>query len=193
MSPSINARRSEAESSLDFVAFRAVPTTLYPRARNARVTPAPMPCDAPVTITVLRLLSMSMILQDVETRVIQVHEIADELGNAVGSRIEREVTRVENVDFGVGHVVAIGFGFRKLEGEVVLPPEDEQPRLLLAHPRLPLRIVVDVRAVVVEEIALDVGLPGLAEKGELVGPEIRVVAFHVGVVSDMTGARRRER
>src|SRR5882724_6596013 len=53
MSPSINARRSEAESSLDFVAFRAVPTTLYPRARNARTIPAPMPCDAPVTITVL--------------------------------------------------------------------------------------------------------------------------------------------
>src|SRR5438067_12830857 len=53
MSPSINARWSEAESSLDFVAFRAVPTTSYPRARNARTIPAPMPCDAPVTITVL--------------------------------------------------------------------------------------------------------------------------------------------
>src|SRR5690348_9406424 len=53
MSPSINARWSEAENSLDFVAFRAVPTTLYPRARNARTIPAPMPCDAPVTITVL--------------------------------------------------------------------------------------------------------------------------------------------
>src|SRR6266513_549353 len=53
MSPSINARWSEVESSLDFVAFRAVPTTLYPRSRNARTIPAPMPCDAPVTITVL--------------------------------------------------------------------------------------------------------------------------------------------
>src|SRR5882724_2579737 len=53
MSPSINARWSEAESSLAFVAFRAVPTTSYPRARNARTIPAPMPCDAPVTITVL--------------------------------------------------------------------------------------------------------------------------------------------
>src|SRR6266481_8692807 len=58
MSPSINARWSEAESSLDFVAFRAVPTTLYPRARNAWTTPAPMPCDAPVTITVFRLLAI---------------------------------------------------------------------------------------------------------------------------------------
>src|SRR4051794_1588435 len=60
MSPSINARWSEAESSLDFVAFRAVPTTLYPRARNARTIPAPMPCDAPVTITVLDGLFISL-------------------------------------------------------------------------------------------------------------------------------------
>src|SRR2546430_7995952 len=60
MSPSINARWSEAESSLDFVAFRAVPTTLYPRARNARTIPAPMPCDAPVTITVLGGLFISL-------------------------------------------------------------------------------------------------------------------------------------
>src|SRR5207302_10299623 len=60
MSPSINARWSEVESSLDFVAFRAVPTTLYPRARNARTIPAPMPCDAPVTITVLGGLFISL-------------------------------------------------------------------------------------------------------------------------------------
>src|SRR5256885_12611225 len=60
MSPSINERWSEVESSLDFVAFRAVPTTLYPRARNARMIPAPMPCDAPVTITVLGGLFISL-------------------------------------------------------------------------------------------------------------------------------------
>src|SRR4051812_39092215 len=60
MSPSIKARWSEAESSLDFVAFRAVPTTLYPRTRKARTIPAPMPCDAPVTITVLGGLFISL-------------------------------------------------------------------------------------------------------------------------------------
>src|SRR5947199_7049027 len=60
MSPSINARWSEAERSLAFVAFRAVPTTLYSRARNARTIPAPMPCDAPVTITVLGGLFISL-------------------------------------------------------------------------------------------------------------------------------------
>src|SRR3954469_18290804 len=60
MSPSIKARCSEAGSSFDFVAFRAVATTLYPRARNGRTIPAPMPCDAPVTITVLGELFISL-------------------------------------------------------------------------------------------------------------------------------------
>src|SRR5205085_9477300 len=60
MSPSINARWSERGRSFDFVAFRAVPTTLYSRARNARTIPAPMPCDAPVTITVLGELFISL-------------------------------------------------------------------------------------------------------------------------------------
>src|SRR6266404_4372910 len=60
MSPSIKASRSEAESPFDLVAFRAVPTTLYPRARNARTIPAPMPCDAPVTITVFGGLFISL-------------------------------------------------------------------------------------------------------------------------------------
>src|SRR6266403_6253184 len=60
MSPSIKARWSEAESSFDFVALRAVPTTSYPRARNAWTTPAPIPCDAPVTITVFRLLAIRL-------------------------------------------------------------------------------------------------------------------------------------
>src|SRR6267154_671670 len=60
MSPSTKTSWSEAKSSFDLVAFRAVPTTLYPRARNARTIPAPMPCDAPVTITVLGGLFISL-------------------------------------------------------------------------------------------------------------------------------------
>jgi hypothetical protein len=38
------------------------------------------------------------------------------------------------------------------------------------------------RAVVVEEVALNVGLAGPVEKGEFIGPQIRVIAFHVGIV-----------
>ena len=58
------------------------------------------------------------------------------------------MARVEDVDFGLGHVAAIGLGLRKLERQVVFAPEDEKPRLLLAHPSLPLGVGVDVGAVV---------------------------------------------
>src|SRR4051812_15512925 len=80
MSPSINARWSEVESSLDFVAFRAVPTTLYPRARNARTIPAPMPCDAPVTITVLDELFIVTLIKN-------PHPIADRSVGLVLNRL----------------------------------------------------------------------------------------------------------
>jgi len=42
-----------------------------------------------------------------------------------------------------------------------------------------------VRAVAVEEIALNVGLARLLEKIKIIGPEIRVIAFDVGIVADM--------
>src|ERR1700704_4225139 len=90
------------------------------------------------------------------------------------------MTCIEDMDFGLRHVAAIILRFRKLEGQVVFAPKDEKPRLLLAHPCLPLGVGVDVRAVVVEEVALNVGLAGLIEKVKFIGPEIRVIAFHVG-------------
>src|SRR3989442_14694513 len=87
------------------------------------------------------------------------------------------MARIEHVDFGFGHIAAIGVRFGKLEGQVVLPPEDEQPRLLLVHPSLPFGVGVDVGAVVVEEVALNVSLAGLVEKSKLIGPEIGVIAI----------------
>jgi hypothetical protein len=50
--------RSEAETSADCVAFRDVATTLYPRSTNAFTTPAPIPCEAPVTMAVFCVLFM---------------------------------------------------------------------------------------------------------------------------------------
>src|SRR2546426_11245462 len=82
---------------------------------------------------------------------------------------------------------------RKREREVVFAPEDEQPRPRLAHPGLPLGVGLDVGAVVVEEVALDVGLAWPTEKREFIGPEIRVVTFHVGIVPDMARPGRRQR
>src|SRR3954468_3433441 len=61
------------------------------------------------------------------------------------------------------------------------------------HPSLPPGIVFDVGAVVVKEVALNLDLTGLIEKSKFIRPQIRVIAFHVGIASDMARPRRLQR
>src|ERR1700738_1991578 len=63
MWPSTRATRSEAATSDDWVTFRELATTLKPRSTNAFTIPAPIPCEAPVTIAVVRELLMFGYLQ----------------------------------------------------------------------------------------------------------------------------------
>ena len=88
-----------------------------------------------------------------------LHEASDELSDLIGGGIEREMSRLEDMDFGLRHVAPIGLWFRRLERQVVFAPEDKQRRLAVAHPGLPLGIGVEVCAVIVEEVALNVGRP----------------------------------
>src|SRR6266446_9128021 len=113
--------------------------------------------------------------------------------NFIRLGIKSEVSCVENVNLSVRYIPAIGLGLREFEREVILAPNHQQPRLPFAHPRLPLGVGVDVRAVVIEEVALNIHLAGLAKKGKFIGPEIRVITFRIGVVPDMTRPRRRQR
>jgi len=103
------------------------------------------------------------------------------------------VTGVENVNLSIRNIPAIGFRFREVERRIILTPDHEQPRLPFGHPGLPLGIPVHVRAVVVEEVALNIGLPGLAKEGKFVGPQIRVIAIDIGIGSKVARSRRRER
>ena len=111
-------------------------------------------------------------------------------GNLIRSGVQGDMTRSENVYFGAWHILAIGFRLRKLEREVILPPDHKQARLVFAQLGLPSEIGLDVGAVVVEEVTLNVYLAGLVQKGKLIGPEIRVIALHVGIVADMACPRR---
>src|SRR5512143_1272422 len=52
MWPSTRATWLEAETSVDWVIFRELATTLKPRSTNPFTIPAPMPWDAPVTMAV---------------------------------------------------------------------------------------------------------------------------------------------
>src|SRR5262245_28716035 len=58
MSPSTRATWSDAATSVDSDTFRELATTLNPRSTNAFTIPAPIPCEAPVTMAVFRWWSM---------------------------------------------------------------------------------------------------------------------------------------
>jgi hypothetical protein len=55
----------EAATSVDWVIFRELATTLKPRSTNPFTIPAPIPCEAPVTIAVFGVLFMVVYLENV--------------------------------------------------------------------------------------------------------------------------------
>src|ERR1700735_1098831 len=53
-------------------------------------------------------------------------------GDFVGMGFQSEMAGVEELDGGVGHIAAIGFGARRNEKHIVLSPYGEEGRLVLA-------------------------------------------------------------
>src|SRR5260370_28228018 len=66
MWPSTRATRSEAATSVDWVTFRELATTLKPRSTNAFTIPAPVPWEAPVTLAVFAEPLMVVYLEYLE-------------------------------------------------------------------------------------------------------------------------------
>src|SRR6516164_1750356 len=64
MCPSTRATWLEAAISVDWVTFRELATTLKPRSANAFTIPAPIPCEAPVTMAVFGELLMVVYLEN---------------------------------------------------------------------------------------------------------------------------------
>src|SRR6476661_108160 len=121
-----------------------------------------------------------------------LHELTYERRNFICSGIKSEVPCVDNVNLSVRYIPAISLRLRKVEGRVILAPNHQQPRLSLAHPCLPLGVGVDVRAVVIEEFALNIHLTRLTKKGKFIGPKIRRVALDVRVAPYVARPRCRE-
>jgi len=124
---------------------------------------------------------------------LRLHEVAHQRRGLVGVGVQREMAGVENVNLGVRHVLPIMVRLADIERRVMLAPDHQQMRPLLAHPGLPLRVGVDVRSIVVEEVGLNIRLPRSAQEREFVGPKIRVVALRIWIPAKMAGARRRQR
>src|SRR6266851_5661789 len=115
---------------------------------------------------------------------------SDQCGDLICSSVQCEMTGVENVNFSFRYILAVAFRLAQIEREVILAPDHQQARLLFAHPCLPLRIGIYVGSIVVKQVALNLGLAGLIEKVKFIGPQIGVVAFHVGIISNMARSRR---
>src|SRR6476659_4820601 len=125
-------------------------------------------------------------------RLVLLHEVAHQLSDLIRLGVEPKMSGLEYMDVCVGHVPPICLRLGQLEGLVVLAPDDQKPGLVLLHPGLPPGISVDVGAVIVEEIALDLCLPRLSEESVFIGPEIGIVALHVGIVADVAGSGCRQ-
>jgi len=65
-----------------------------------------------------------------------LHEVTNELRNLIRSSVEREMTGIEDVDFGCRHVFAVSFWFTEIEREIVITPDYQQTRLIFTHPFL---------------------------------------------------------
>ena len=77
---------------------------------------------------------------------------------------------IQHVHSRIRHVLAIAFRFARIKGEIVPAPDHQKLRLRLLHPRLPLRVRVHVRTVVIEEIALTLDLHRRVQERVFVGP-----------------------
>src|SRR5580698_9723180 len=160
MSPSTSARSSDGGNGCALVMLRELATTRQPRFENASTIPAPIPCEAPVTITVF-CMAPDPRLQD----------LLDDVDRAAGANLAG-ADRQELIQEGVP-------GSRRLEAgkgtEVVAPrggelPTTERRLRFRAVVTQPLERHVDQRVVIRPERDPQVGLedPVRAQDGPVV-------------------------
>jgi len=79
---------------------------------------------------------------------------------------------IEEMHFGVRKITQVRMCTVFGEDLVVLAPDDQHRRLAFAEKGLKLRIERDIRAVIVEEIELDILVAGTVEQGLIVNPVV---------------------
>ncbi len=104
--------------------------------------------------------------------------------------LESEVAGVEEMQLGVGKILEIGEGAGRREDVVVLSPDDERGRTALAEELLEARVEVDVSAVVVEEVELELDVSGTVEPRLVVRPRRGIDARGIAHPAEILRARR---
>src|SRR5499433_1939651 len=99
-------------------------------------------------------------------------EAPDPAGDLVETVLDRKVPRVEPVHLRMGKILEVRLAALAREEDVVLSPENDRLGLLLSEERLPLRVKLYVRPIIIEKIELD---------PSRVGP-IEIMQIHVPVV-----------
>ena len=97
----------------------------------------------------------------------------------VGLIFQNKVAAVEQMEFEVREVAIIGVSAVGREDEVVLTPDDQCRRLMLAQVLLHFRIERQIGSVVVEDIELNIIVAGPIKKRLVMGPVIRRDAARV--------------
>src|SRR5262249_34711516 len=113
-------------------------------------------------------------------------EIADVSCDQVAVLFQREVTGVEQVELQVLQITFVRFRARRRKNEIVFSPHDQRRRLVLTEVSLPLRVKWRGRAVVVEELQLNIVVAGAIELilvgSPRVGADVLDVSYAVRVL-----------
>src|ERR1700735_394276 len=113
-------------------------------------------------------------------------------GDFVGVSLQGEVAGVEELDCGVGHVSAIGFGARRNEKHIVLSPYGEEGRLVLAEVGLKFRVKFHIRRVVEIQIELNIFYAGALEQSLIEVVSFGRDGFRIGDAFGVLPARAAE-
>src|SRR5215469_7012165 len=103
---------------------------------------------------------------------------------------------VETMHFRVWKNIEIGLAAFRGEEDVALAPENERLRLLLLQKGLPLGIKLDIRAIVIEEIELNLFRARPLKKVNVHVPVVRADKLGPGMpvgVNGLDGVRKQER
>src|SRR5260370_3813859 len=102
-------------------------------------------------------------LRECDYSFLLLHELTYQRRNILRCRIQREMTTIDNVDFGTGHISAGQFRLRGAKRCLVPAPKYQQDRLLLTQPTWPHLLTLHGVAAARERVLPKFGLRGLRE------------------------------